>query len=341
MNKNVFVILFESFRSYDKMYKQVYYVVVMLLIFSSGFGQQGFYVVKDSITLEALPYANIDFLIGYGIFSDENGKFPNKDLPEKIKVSYVGYDSRLLFLNKVQVADIFLKPSAKILEEMKIVVSKEDLEQRKEFVTKPFLHGNMDQMYWSSIGQQVAFYIPQERRKSELKAVVIPLIVKDIHQGITEVSLEDEPYGTMVKFEFMRNDKGLPGEKLYDYTKVFVIYSAELKDKVEVKFEEQLAIPENGMFVMMTVVGKTDTRGKYVSELPYFVADYRNQGKKTMKIILPNYPLVEAPNGLPTFFRNLFAPSKTWRQIEKPMVFKKDKKYPLYNIGIGYTTVGY
>ena len=110
---------------------------------------------------------------------------------------------------------------------------------------------------------------------------------------------------------------------------------------MEVKFEEQLPIPENGFFVVMTVVGRTSTSGKYISEVPYSVADYRNQEKKIMKIILPNYPLVEAPNGLPTFFRNVFATSKNWRQIEKPMIFKKDKNYPLYNIGIGYTVTGY
>ncbi|MGX7667104.1 hypothetical protein [Flavobacterium pedocola] len=324
------------------MYKNFFYTGILLLSFFSVFGQQGIYVVKDSITREPLPYANIDFLNGYGFFADENGKLvTNKELPEKIKISYVGYQAKMVVLNKVHGADIFLKPSTKMLDEMKIVVAKEDLGKRKEFVTKPFLHGNMDQMYWSSIGQQIAFYIPQEKRKSELKSVVIPLILKDIHQGITEVSFEDEPYGTLVKFEFMSNDNGLPGEKLYEYTKVFVIYSAELKDKVEVKFEEQLAIPEKGFFVVMTVIGKTDTRGKYVSELPYSVADYRNQDKKIMKIILPNYPLVKAPNGLPTFFRNLFAASKNWRQIEKPMVFKKDEKYPLYNIGIGYTISGY
>lgn len=324
------------------MYNRNLYTVILLLSFFAVFGQQGFFVVKDSISKESLPYANIDFLNGYGIFSDENGKLiTNKDMPDKIKVSYVGYHPRIVHLKEVRGADIFLKPSTKVMEEMKIVVTKEDLGKRKEFVTKPFLHGNMDQMYWSSIGQQVAFYIPFQKRKSELKSVVIPLIVKDIHQGITEVSFEDEPYGTMVKFEFVSNNNGLPGEKLYDYTKVFVIYSAELKDKVEVKFEEQLSIPENGFFVMMTVVGKTDTRGKYISELPYSIADYRNQSKKIMKIILPNYPLVEAPNGVPTFFRNIFAISKNWRQIEKPMVFKKDKEYPLYNIGIGYTISGY
>ncbi|MCG2610753.1 carboxypeptidase-like regulatory domain-containing protein [Flavobacterium sp. SM15] len=324
------------------MYNNNFYTVVLLLGFLAAFGQQGTYVVKDSISREPLPYANIDFLNGYGIFSDENGKLiTNKDLPEKIKISYVGYHPKVVFLKEVRGTDIFLKSSTKVLEEMKIVAAKEDLKKREEFVTKPFLHGNMDQMYWSSIGQQIAFYIPHEKRKSELKSVVIPLIVKDIHQGLTEVSFEDEPYGTMVKFEFVSNDNGLPGEKLFDYTKVFVIYSAELTNKVEVKFEEKLPIPEKGFFLQMTVVGKTDTQGKYISELPYSVADYRNQGKKIMKIILPNYPLVESPNGTPTFFRNLFAVSQKWRQIEKPMVFKKDKEYPLYNIGIGYTISGY
>ncbi|HSD15176.1 MAG TPA: hypothetical protein VLB74_11045 [Flavobacterium sp.] len=324
------------------MYNKFGFTIVLLLSFFAVSAQRGFYVVKDSLTQEPLPYANIDFLNGYGIFSDENGKLvSNKDLPEKIKISYVGYQAKTVLLSTVQGSDIFLKPSSNMLEELKVVVSKEDLKKRKEFVTKPLLHDDMDQMYWSSIGQQIAFYIPQEKRKSVLKSIVIPLIVKDIHQGITETSFEDEPYGTMVKFEFMRNDANIPGEKLYDYNKVFVIEVAKISEKVEVKFEEELPIPENGFFVVMTIIGKTNIQGEYVSEVPYSVAEYRSQEKKIMKIILPNYPLVEAPKGKLTLFRHLFANSGSWRQIDKPMVYKKDKKYPLYNIGVGYTITGY
>lgn len=304
--------------------------------------QEKFFVVKDSLTNETLPYATIDFLNGYGVFSDENGKVVlDKEFPETVKVSFMGYEAKKVSIAKAIQADVLLHPTAKVLEELKVIVDKEELKKRKTFVTQPVVHENIDRMYWSSLGQQYAFYIPKERRKAVLKGISIPLIVKDLYQGAAEEVFEDKPYGTTMKVEFMTNGANTPGEKLYEYTKVFVIHSGKVSQKIEVAFEENIPIPEQGLFVVMTVLGKTNELGEHVPELPFGIREVHGVKKKFIKIILPNYPLVEASKGVLTLFRHTFNENQQWSRINRPMVYKKDVNYPLYNIGIGYTVTGY
>ncbi len=304
--------------------------------------QEKYFVVKDSLTNETLSYATIDFLNGYGVFSDENGKVVlDKEFPETVKVSFMGYEAKKVSIAKAIQADVLLKPATKVLEELKVVAVKEDSNKRKMFVTKPIVHDNIDRMYWSSLGQQYAFYIPQERSNAILKAITIPLIVKDLYQGIAEEAFENNPYGTMMKIEFLQNRANEPGEKMYDYDKVIVVQSGKVSQKKEVVFEEVIPIPEEGFFIVLTILGKTDAEGLYKPELPFTIRDVHGEKRKFIKIILPNYPLVEAPKGVLTLFRHTFNENQQWSRINRPMVYKKDVKYPLYNIGIGYTVTGY
>lgn len=315
------------------------FLFIFCCLSASLYAQERYFVVKDSITKETLPYTNINFLNGYGIFSDETGKvILDKEVPNRIKITHIGYSDKFVSLDKLQENnDIFLKPSAEILGELKVAVTRNDAKKRKEYVIKPSMHENINEMYWSSLGQQFAFFIPNERKNSVLKSVVIPLIVKDLYQGIADQSFEDHPYGTMMKIEFMSNVGNQPGQKVYDYDKIFVVHSAKVNGKMEVKFDETIAVPENGFFVIMTVIGKTNAKGEYLSEMPYGIREVNGEKEKFVKIILPNYPLVADSKKQLTLFRHVFNESGNWYRIERPMVYKKDKKYPLYNIGIGYT----
>jgi hypothetical protein len=327
----------ENFIMLKKIMNRLLFVSILLL-FSTLYAQERYLIVKDSITKETLPYTNIDLQNGYGLFTDENGRVAlDIEIPNKIKITHIGYASKIILVDGIIGNEILLKPEINILNEMKISTVRKDSKNRKEYTVKPLLHDNIDEMYWSSIGQQYAFYIPNEKKNSILKSVAIPLIVKDLYQGMTESSFEENPYGTMVKFEFMSNSNNLPETKLYDYEKIFVIHSGKISQKVEVKFDESIAIPDNGFFVVMTVIGKTNENGEYISELPFIVNEIHGEKKKSVKIILPNYPLTEASKGQLTLFRNVFSDVVKWNRINRPMVYKRDKKYPLYNIGVGYT----
>jgi len=321
--------------------------IKLLLVFFlfSLFGmsaQQRRLTVKDSITNEALPYASINLLNGFGLFTDENGQVSlERDAPNTIKITYMGYASKEILVDKLTSPIILLQPEANALSEVKVVNSKRGKGKRKDFTVKPHLHDNINKMYWSSIGQQYAFYIPNTKEESILKSVTIPLIVKDIHQGMTETSFETHPYGTMVNIAFMTNANQLPDKKLNDYEKKVVIHSGKVTDNITIDFEEEIEIPEDGLFITMTIIGKTNNQGIYVPEMPYAICELPDRKKKIIKIILPNYALVEASKGQLTYFRNVFSDITKWERITRPMVYKNEKEYPFLNVGIGYTFSGY
>lgn len=304
--------------------------------------QQRSLTVKDSVTNEILSYASVNLLNGFGLFTDENGQVTlESDAPNTIEITYVGYAPKTVLVNELIMPVVLLHPETNDLEVVTILNSKKNKEQRKDFTVKPYLHDNINKMYWSSIGQQYAFYIPNTKENSILKSVTIPLIVKDIHQGMTEDSFEIEPYGTMVNIGFMTNFNQLPDKKVSDYEKKVVIHSGKVTEKVTIDFDEDIEIPEEGLFVTMTIIGKTNKHGIYVPEMPYAIRELPDRKKKIMKIILPNYALVEAPKGQLTYFRNVFSGSAKWERITRPMVYKNEKEYPFLNVGIGYSFSGY
>ncbi|MFY0483580.1 hypothetical protein ACI6PS_13360 [Flavobacterium sp. PLA-1-15] len=314
--------------------------LIPLLFLAVGISaQQRRLTIKDSLTNEALPYASINLLNGFGLFTDDNGQVTlEKDAPKTIKITYMGYASKEVALDKLTNPIIFLQPEANALSEVK-VVNKKGNGKRKDFTVKPQLHDNINKMYWSSIGQQYAFYIPNTKKDGILKSITIPLIVKDIHQGMAEDPFETNPYGTMVNIAFMTNANQLPDKKLNDFEKKVVIQSNTIKDQITVNFDQEIEMPDDGLFVTFTIIGKTNKQGNYQPEMPYVIQEFDK--KKKVKIILPNYALVEAPKGQLTYYRNVFSNITKWERITRPMVYKNEKEYPFLNVGIGYTFSGY
>lgn len=298
--------------------------------------------MKNALTLEALPFANINLMNGFGLYSDENGQvILETETPNKIQISYVGYVTRIILIDQLTTDTILLTPEENKLKEVQIIVSKKDRKVRKEFSVKPVIHDDITKMYWSAIGQQYAFFIPKSKENSRLQSITIPVITKDLHQGMTETTFESDPYGTLVKIEFASVLDNLPHKKLYDYEKKVIIHAGRISEKISIPIEELIPIPEEGLFVTMTIMGKTNNKDVFQTELPYAIMNLHDRKKKVIKIILPNYPLVKAPKGTETYFRNVFSNEVKWERISRPMVFEDQQQYPIYNIGIGYTFTGY
>lgn len=320
----------------------IFQLLIVFFTCVNCFSQSRSLTVKDAVTNEVLPFASVNLLNGFGLFTNQIGEVTlEENTPNKIKISYVGYTSLLILIDELITNEVKLQPEENKLDEVEIVISKKDFKDRREFIVKPVIHDDIEKMYWSSIGQQYAFFIPNSKENSRLLSITIPLITKDLHQGITETIFETDPYGTMMKIEFMDVLYGLPNQKLYNYDKKVVIYSGKIKEKISIQFDEIIPIPKEGLFITMTVMGKTNDKGILKSELPYAVVDLHDRKKKIVKIILPNYPLVKEPKGVETFFRNVFNNEVKWNRINRPMVYKDKKEYPIYNIGIGYTFTGY
>ena len=339
---SVVLLMFKSYFKVMPKHRNTLQLLILFLTCVHCFSQSRTITVKDAVTNEALPFASINLLNGFGLYTNEIGQVNlAQETPNKIQISYVGYLNKIIFIDQLTNDTVLLTPEENKLEEVEIIVSKKNRKVRKEYSVKPIIHDDINKMYWSAIGLQYAFFIPNSKENSRLHSITIPVITKDLHQGITETTFESDPYGTLVKIEFASVLDHLPHKKLYDYEKKVIIHAGRISEKTTIPIEETIPIPEEGLFVTMTIMGKTNKKDVFQTELPYAFMNLHDRKKKIIKIILPNYPLVKAPKGVDTYFRNVFSNEVKWERISRPMVFKDQQEYPIYNIGIGYTFTGY
>jgi hypothetical protein len=300
--------------------------------------QEKKFIVKDSLTNEILPFSNIDFGNGYGLFADNEGKVKLKiNCSDIIKITHIGYENKIIKLQNIK-DEVYLKPNYINLDEIKITSIK-----RKKILTniKPLIHNDIYKMVWSAIAQQYAFLISYDNPNSFLKTITIPIIEKDFNQITREGAFKKQDFKTMLRIELYSNDGGIPKQKLNDFEQIAIIDSKKIKKKFELLLKEQIEIPKGGFFIVYTILGRVDENENYISEIPYDENYVNGTKKKFLKLILPDYPLVEDPQGVLTFFRYQFSENNNWERIKKPMIYSKNKDYPFFNIGFGYSIIQY
>jgi len=317
------------------MKKQFLFNLIAVFAVYLSFSQNTKIVILDSISNLPIKYANVNFLNGFGVFSSENGSIMISDLNvNSIEISHVSYESKKIDLKKINNSIVLLKP--KIIKLDEIIIKKEKLKLLKKINSKPKIHNNYKEMYFSAIGLKLAFKINSSDNKiNMLKSIEIPLFKKT--NDATKNSDPDKqyPYKTLIKIEILESINDKPGENLYDYNKYEIINSELLNDSFISKFEKSIKIPENGLFVVVTFIGKVNENNLLIAEMPYDI-HIKYPDKKFIKWILPNIPITAREKNTNTFFRFDYETESNWKQIEKPIIYDKNKEYPIFDIGIGY-----
>ena len=295
--------------------------------------------VLDSISKSPVAYAAINLNNNYGIYANDKGMATITDsLVNRVIISSMGYADKTVALQKeMQVVYLIPKP----IQLNEVVVTQNKKIKRRELLVKPKMHQDTHAMEMSCATAQYAFLIPAEKNESYLTAITLPLIKiafeAEGYPGVFEKVL----FRTLARVEILANNNGLPGEKLNNYEQYAVITNSINDKQFDLKLDEELPMPASGLFVQLTMLGKADENGNLSKELPYTNID-RN-GDTTIKFfkwMQPNFPLVERPKGTLTFVKFPFMENSSWQTINEPALHEQ-KKYPDFNIGIGYTTVSY
>jgi len=318
--------------------KKVILIVVLLTAFYSE-AQSRKFRLMDSISKMPIEFVSINFKNGYGVFSNEKGQFSIADASIKIiELSHVSYESKQFELATVTDSILVLKP--KVTNLLEVVISKKEvLKEKQTFTVKPTIHDDIFKMTWSAIAQQYAFLISSTQPNSYLKSISIPIIEKDFNQVTGGGRLKKQEFKTLIKLELYSNAQGIPGANYSDFEQLATIDSKTISNKFELLLNESIELPEEGLFVGLTILGKIDAAGDFIIELPYDENYVDGTTKKFAKLILPDYPLVESPNGVLTYYKFLYSEKKEWYRINKPMIYSKNKDYPFFNIGFGYKIV--
>lgn len=317
------------------MKKQFLFTLSAILTIYFSYSQNTKIIVLDSISNLPVKYANVNFLNGFGVFSNEKGNIMISDLNvNSIEISHVSYESKKIDLNKINNSIVHLKP--KIIKLDEIVIKKEKLKLLKTISLKPKIHSNYKEMFFSAIGLKLAFKInPSDNKISILKSIEIPLFKKTNDATKNFYPEKQYPYKTLIKIEILESIDDKPRENLYDYIKYEIINSELLNDSFISSFEKSIKIPENGLFIVVTFIGKVDENNLLITEMPYDIKKKYPDGK-FIKWILPNIPISTRQNDNKTFFRFDSETQSNWKQIEKPNNYDKNKEYPIFEIGIGY-----
>lgn len=309
--------------------------LVLLLIPVLVLAQTKEFTVLDSTSKIAIPYAKINFLNGFGVFANAEGKVEITDAAiEKMEISSLGYTAIVIEAANLK-SEVYLNPKPIELEE--VIVTKSKTKNVKQHVVKPVIHQRTSELYMSGIGLQYAFNVPY--REAYISEIALPLI---------EIAFESEgrpgvfkkiQFRTLIKIELLENDNGLPGSKLNNFEQFAIIDNTGKDNKSIIILDEYIEIPVNGLFVQFTIVGRADEKGVLINELPYTISKLKDgTDYKFIKYCQPNFPLVERPKGPLTLVRYSFDDQPKWRTIDEPHLHQV-KDYPDFNIGFGYTTV--
>ena len=312
------------------------FTLIAILTINGSFAQQRKIIILDSISSLPVKYANIDFLNGFGIFSSEDGALLIADENIKsIEISHVSYESKKINLKKTTNLVVLLKPKIIQLHDVAIAADTK-LKVVRTLKTNPKSHQDYNMMYCSAIGLTFAFKINSIDDKIKyLKSIEIPLFTK-ANDATNKIYPEKKyPYKTLIKIELLESINDVPGENLYDYSNYEVINSELIKDSYTSNFGKKIKIPENGLFVAVTIIGKVDENNFLIFEMPYDV-NSKFPEAKLMKSILPNIPIVKSQKETSTCYRFNYIEDSKWKKIEKPSIYLKNKDYPILDIGIGY-----
>ena len=309
--------------------------ILFIINIHFSYSQSKKLIILDSISNLPVKFANINFLNGFGVFSNENGKLNISDVNvQSIDISHVAYESKKIALSKINDSIIYLIP--KIIKLNEVVIQPNSLKIIKSLNTKPKKHNNYNEMYFSSIGLKLAFKInATENKINLLRSVEIPLFKKSTDATKNLYKENPYPYKTLIKIEILESIDDKPGGNLYDYTKYEIINSDLINDSFVSIFEKNIRIPKDGLFVAVTFIGKVDDNNELIIEMPYST-NLKHPDIKFIKYILPNIPIISTQNDTKTFLKYDYATEINWKQIEKPIIYFKDKKYPIFDVGIGY-----
>lgn len=197
-------------------------LILIYLIIHSIFGQDTVDgIIKNAQTNEPIPYVNIGILNrDKGTVSNENGEFtleiPNEFINDTIKISSIGYESRIFIANefiKTLKENKNITLSEKVIELNEVVVSNKKLKEK--------LLGNKTKSKMMRGGFRNAELGNELGIKIKVKKS--PTYITKFHANVTSNTGEKMKF----RLNFYSIEKGLPKEKLINQNIIFSIDSKE------------------------------------------------------------------------------------------------------------------
>lgn len=275
-----------------------------------GYSQQIKFKVKDSLTNKGIEFVSVNFLNGYGVFSNAKGEvYLDLNGIENIELSHISYHNKTIKTNQID-SIIYLQQNFQSLKE--IVVSKKS---KKKYYKENFkIKKNDSYVQFGTYGYQIASLIQiDSSNNSYLDEVYIPIEIDEVWMKVNRLnSIEN----SIVRISFHENVMNYPSENaIIDSENILIDKKILNKKGISHKLKEGILIPEEGIYCLITFLGKADLDGNLVLEMPLYKQKY--QGKeidfiKYHPIVIPMNLNVKSD---PTYSRCVFSKDLSFSRL--------------------------
>lgn len=299
--------------------------------------------IKDAQSGYPVSYATVSFNNGNGLFANDEGEFlfTKKLYPDidTLYISALGYkDLKIPTINLSET--ILMDTETNALDEV-LITAKIDRKFKEENI-KPYLDDDYYHCWLPTIESEIAVYFsnPSEALKKVTKVhFPITLESKDWDKR-NRSNADKKPFSTLFKVKFYNNENGYPGKEILYRTIVFRATEKNGDEFVLDVSEEDIFIPQSGVFVSLQVLGYTDDKGKLLSNKKYKEIKSRDGGVvKIPTNFRPLLPFTDKISENKTFVKRVFVNDNKWARFEKGSNFQStllQSGHNNYGIGLTY-----
>ena len=297
--------------------------------------------IKDSESKLPISYASISFGNGNGVVADDEGVFvfTKKIYPDidSLFISALGFKDLAIASADIK-PQLYLQPQADQLDEIIIGVRVNRNKKYKTESIKPFLDDDYYNCWLPTIESEIAvFFSNKDSKQKRIAKVKFPIALESKDWKKRKRSNKDKKrFSTLFKVNLYESINGKPGKNLNTETLVFRATEKD-GDYHELDISEQdILMPENGVFISIQVLGYTDKNGKLLPNKKYKEIKSRDGIVKIPTNFRPLLPFTDEIEGHKTFVRRVFINGNNWQVFKQGNGFKSSLfKKGLNNYGIG------
>ncbi|WP_040288665.1 hypothetical protein [Bizionia argentinensis] len=295
--------------------------------------------IQDSQSKTPISYATVSFGDGQGLFADDEGQFifnfkiyPDIDT---LYISALGYQDKTVAtagLKKI----IFLDEEVSELDEVILIAENRKF---KEETLKPYLDDDYYSCWLPTIESEIAvFFKNSDNKLKKISTIHFPITLesKDWEKRKRK-NAEKQPFSTLFKVKFYKNNNGVPGNVL---TYENIVFRATEKDGDVQNLNVSpynMTIPKSGFFVSIQVLGYTDKAGKLLPNKKYKELKGPDGIVKIPTNFRPLLPFTDEVSLHNTYIKRVFINGNNWVQFKRGNIESGLLKKDLINYGIGFT----
>jgi hypothetical protein len=288
--------------------------IILLFFVSITFAQNVKFQIRDSITYEPIKFVSVDLLNGYGCYSNEYGevKIDISDI-RRIKLSHLSYKLKEIDIQNVPDI-IYLVEKTIYLNEVIINndVKKVFYSQKRQGFDENLFCG------FGAYGFEIAIPLHSPiDNECFLQEITIPINIDKQWMKLADIS---ELPLSLIRINFTKNLNDKPSDTLLFSPEYYFIDKKTLKRKAIIyELHNELIIPKEGLFCVITFLGKANVEGNLIFEMPTYKKNVLGKDIIFTKYQPLQIPIYNSKSKNSTYSRDSFLKNSKFLKVVPPI----------------------